>query len=869
MPDTVYSLICTQAQKTPDAPAVLGSEGKASYRDLMERAASVARHLSELGLPAETPIALLMERRTDLVGTILGIWQAGLSYLPIDPQEPPERVRQMLKLADCGTLMGDCDLSAPIISEIATEGFQFVDASNLKPTAGFSVNCARAEGLAYLLFTSGSTGTPKAVEVEHHSLAHVLSEAIDLLGIVDNDCYLACATVGFDISLVELFAPLMAGARLLLGDTEMLLNPALLSEAINTHNVTIMQTGPSVWATLISEMHDFPKLRIAISTGEALWPHQAAQIVTIADTVWNLYGPTETTIWASGHKILPKTIKPETGRMPIGTTLPGAHALICDDAGHEVSDQHSGELLVSGKSVARGYRNQPALTLKNFVNIKGTRYYKTGDIVSRNANGVLHYLGRRDDQIKMRGMRIEPAEIEKVISACLCVQDAAVTWFDNKSGATALVAAIAMVNDNETARAEVSAQMARHLPSQRIPSRILYLPRLPINKNGKVDRAAIRAKAKEVGAQNDPSPALSPTEALVADVWARMMRITTVTSNDNFFAIGGDSLAAVTMTLEVEALLKREISTLSVLKNPVLRDFCAKLDQLSSTEGSNINPDYLFPMVTHSGTNPVFFCGADLRLAKSWGLPVSLCILAYWADSEHIISAPTIEALAGNYVAGIRAMQPKGPYRLAGYSFGAVLAFEIAQQLTAMGEEVSTLVLLDPYKPFNAPEIVLEKPTSHKAVRFLQSRWQNFRNNIGQLNPFRQKNGIAGWFAPFLTPIEKIPGGIRLVYWVNHIQRRHPNPVSAALVQRWQWPVFWFTARKLLNRYHIRPYFGRTLAIFTMTQGGKEEWQQVLPRDAVYSDIAGLHTEIFEIHSVENWLPLLQIEIESTSVHAR
>ena len=863
----VPELIARQAKLHPDAIAVLAEDRAATYEDVLDHAERVSSFLCNDGLKLEEPVAVLMHRTADLVGTLLGIWYAGGAYVPIDPAEPARRVLEILKQSNCRRVIGDTSLWEPVLegaSEIPLEakGFQFIESSDFPaPCTTESHNQRAVQGsrLAYLLFTSGSTGMPKAVEVEHRSVVNLLLKARDLLSVTSEDRYLAVATIAFDISIAELFLPLIVGGSLVLRDKRILLDPHRLAGLVRDTGVTIIQTGPSVWSVILGQAPDFPRVRVAVSTGEAISPQMAKTLIRYADETWNLYGPTESTIWATAYRL---TNDQDDGTWteisaPIGRAIEGLKTLVVDAKNQTAPDNEKGELLIGGIGVARGYRNQPELTRQRFVIVDGTRHYRTGDLVVRDESGVLHFLGRQDDQMKIRGIRVEPREVEDAIRLDNRVKETATTWFKTPTGTKAIAAAVVLQPETTCSASDLHYAMEDKLPSALIPARFIFVPWLPIDKNGKVDRNAIRAAASSKSNNNwkkeTPKPKFStPTETVVAILWQRLMRLEDISPSAQFFSIGGDSLAAVTMTLELESALGCEIPMQLVLETPVLAEFAKRIDAIKSQNtGAKIESDHIFPLVESSGGTPLFFCGVNLSVAAHWNVPCPLFAIAFWASNGNLVQMESVEAIAKLFIKGIRKRQPTGPYRLAGFSFGAVLALEIAQQLKERGETVELLFLLDPFKLFNTAV----DPNAHKPSRVFFDRIKSF---LSRINPFRQKHGIQGWLASLLTPINKIPGGRWLTYRLFHLfSGKRRNLVAEALLPRNRWPDLWFTVRKIMAQYHPKSYTGISLVLFTEEQGGHEAWSSILGQDSEKRFVHAEHMQLFQSPLVDDWMSWL------------
>jgi amino acid adenylation domain-containing protein len=369
----------------PDAVAVEDGHQRLTYRELDRRSRGLAGHLAQLGVTTEVPVGVALNRGADLLVALLGVLRAGGAYVPLDPEQPQARTDMMI--ADSGARI--------VVSQGDT---------NLSSTVDITV---RPANLAYIIYTSGSTGRPKGVEVTHANLASVLDAMGKLIGAGPDDRWLAVTTITFDIAALELFLPLMFGGRVVIAPPGAVADPDRLRELIARYEITILQATPVTWRAL----GPMSGLSVALCGGERLTADLARQVAASADKAWNVYGPTETTIWSTAHRLDPGMSEP----VPLGTPLPGTLARVLDRQLRPVPPGDPGELCLSGLGVARGYRGLAGLTAERFApDAYGERLYRTGDRVRSRPDGTLEFLGRLDDQVKIRGLRVEPGEIESV-----------------------------------------------------------------------------------------------------------------------------------------------------------------------------------------------------------------------------------------------------------------------------------------------------------------------------------------------------------------------------------------------------------------------------------------------------------------------
>lgn len=858
------------ALQYPDRVAII-ADRTWRYGDLRERVLAYAQGLATFGLAPETTVAVLLPRNGDMVAVLLAALRCGLAYTPIDLDDPPERGRRVVRSASCKIVIAEaCDIHALRSEGEATSGVLMLTPGDLiERGRGHALpECAPGGArLAYLLFTSGSTGEPKGVEIEHRQLAHLISSAARLLKFSQEDRYLAIATIAFDISVVELFLPLVSGASLLLRGRAELRNPSVLIEEIKRNEVSIVQLGPSAWSVLLDAPARLPDLRVSISTGEPIAPDLARKLVLTAKTVFNLYGPTETTVWATGCN-LSEWAKDEgdltsSVSAPIGVPLLGYDVLIVDENGTPVSDGVVGELLIGGAGVARGYRGNADLSAKSFVAFgkDGHRYYRTGDLVSRTKRGALEYFGRRDDQLKIRGVRIEPREIEGAVEMLPEVARSAATWFTTANGSRGLVVAVVWAGGRSLNLSQLQKRLALALPPSMIPSRLVSLDELPISASGKIDRAAIRAASDHTadGHSEDYAHVLarSDTEGRLILIWRKALEMHDIEPETHFFESGGDSLLAMSVVIDVENVFGVSVPPDALFSWPRFHDF-ARIVERNRNHPVDIRHDRtVFPVVAEGTGAPLFFSNINFQLAQRghWNVGCPLYAVSQWALGKGFVKANSIEALAAAQIKEIRKLQPRGPYRVGGYSMGGLIATEIAAQLQEHGQEVELLFLLDPMAPVRyvdaksgavVPTPGFERPPLRARLRVSPSELIRAPRAEGALL-FRRL----------------IDAGLRLkfVQWgqffLVDLYGKHPSSLTRLLLPKNRWGAFWFLARKLSVNHIVRPYSGKTLAIFHDRGERLQVWSSLLGEDARIEFINVTHLGMFTTEARQLWMDLL------------
>jgi len=871
----IFELFARQAAANPSAVAVIDAEGAMTYGALAEQATAVSVHLLGIGLVPEQPVAVFMQRRAILLAVLLGIWKAGGAWVPFDPKEPVDRVRRMLRSAGCRLVVGDQSLLEALRNDGAQQPLnepplQYVGLDTISFTAEADASTPCAPGgsrLAYLLFTSGSTGDPKAVEIEHRHAIALLRSACSLLNFGPHDRYLASSTIAFDASITELYLPLVTGGSLLLRDRSILLDPRRMARDVREHGVTVVQTGPSVWAVILAEVPDFPRVRVVITHGEVVSPDLARRLCAYGDEAWNLYGPTETTVWATGCRL-----SPESATAPIGRPLPHVTAYVVDDNGRPVGEGVEGELWLGGASVARGYRGNEALTHDRFVELGGERVYRSGDVVVRDETGVLHFFGRNDDQMKVRGIRVEPGEVEAAIRRDPRVSQAAATWHSTRSGTRAIVAAVVMHPGLKCSAQDLHEGLANRLPGPMIPSRFLFVPWLPMTTSGKIDRIAIREAAEattNVEEGNAPVPpavrGLNITEFAIATIWKRVLGVDSVAHDDHFFSIGGDSLSAIQMMVEVEDRFGLVLPMSLIFEAPALEAFAREIDLQTHREQDKLDRGFVYPLVPQGSGVPLFFSGADLSLARQnrWTASCPLYAVANWAAGSGFVQAKSLAALAALHLENIRRIQPQGPYRLGGYSLGGLIAYEMAHQLREAGEAVELLFLLDPMAP---EHMAIAGPASNSPVLVNppDPLWTRIKRRMQLIAKGPRVQGWWLWISWML------PGRMRgmpdwLHYLLVHQYLRHPNAASRIIFPRDRWRAFWFAAQGMVKGYTARPYDGPVLAVFCQQGKRGAIWSSLLGAEARQEIFDAPHLSLFDEPALSRWMDVLKEYIATRS----
>jgi amino acid adenylation domain-containing protein len=572
-----YELIQEQVERTPDAVAAQFADQTMSYRELSQRSNRLARYLVKRGVAAGSVVGIYLERSLDMLVGMLAIHLAGAGYLPIDPEYPRDRIEFIMQDARVPVLLTQSSLAATAGATAArlvlVDGEQ--DSIARESPAALGIHSAPND-IAYMIYTSGSTGKPKGVEVPHQALVNLLTSMAKVPGIGSHDVLLAVTTLCFDISAMEILLPLTVGARLAIARREVAGDPLLLKQSLLASGATIMQATPVTWRILLESGWDGAPLEKIFCGGEALPRELAQQLLQLGPEVWNMYGPTETTIWSSTVRL-----SAAAGRVPIGPPIDNTQLYILDDLQQPVPIGVAGELCIAGDGVANGYHNRPELTAERFVPNPfrpGERMYRTGDLARYLPDGTLDFLGRLDHQVKLRGYRIELGEIESVLAKHPAVKQAVVAVREFASGNQRLVAYLVAANGMLPSRLELDAFAAAQLPDYMVPAAYVLLTEMPMTANGKIDRKALPAPDKVIEATPSALPQ-GELEEKIAAIWRTTLSLPQVGVEDRFFDVGGDSLQLISVKSEIEKAIAREVTVVELFEYPTIRALAAHLDR--------------------------------------------------------------------------------------------------------------------------------------------------------------------------------------------------------------------------------------------------------------------------------------------------
>ncbi|HEX5873142.1 MAG TPA: amino acid adenylation domain-containing protein, partial [Pyrinomonadaceae bacterium] len=589
----IHELFEAQAQRTPDDVAVLFENDRLTYRELNEQANRLARYLKEAGVESGELVGLFTSRSLRMVVGLLGILKAGGGYVPLDEIYPAERLEFMLKDSGARVLVTEESLSAKLpgyegqMVRLDTEWDKIASCSAQNLDQSLT-----SEQRAYVLYTSGSTGQPKGVGVRHRSVVNVLHSVLSSTSFKATDTMLALATISFDIAATEIYLPLIVGARVVIASREVAADSVELCKLFARYGVTVMQATPATWRMLIDSGWQGDSRLKVFSTGEALDRPLANQLLASCAEVWNLYGPTETTIYSGVTRLAN-----EAAPVPIGPPIANTRFYVLDQFMNPVPIGIYGELCIGGAGLAQGYLNQPGLTAEKFVpnpfgSEPGARLYRTGDLVRYGENGKLEFAGRLDHQVKVRGFRIELGEVEAALSVHESVRGAVVVARELQPGEQRLVAYVVGNENPLPAPGEWRTFLIKRLPEYMIPSVFVSLESLPLLPNGKVNRRALPvpdSTRPELGRAFAPPE--NGTQERLVELWKNVLGVDRVGIHDNFFELGGDSILATRLVSRIRRTFDVEMPLRELFWKPTICELAEIIADLLFEQLDNLTEE--------------------------------------------------------------------------------------------------------------------------------------------------------------------------------------------------------------------------------------------------------------------------------------
>ena len=717
----------SQVRKFPSHIAVKSRSHEWSYEELNRSANRVCQTILSLRGEGEERIALLLEHDAPMIAALLGTLKAGKTYVPLDPLYPRERLAYILADSQAGALLTN-DENLPLAQKLTGDGVQLINIDHLDsaaPVAG-ALNIP-PDRLAYILYTSGSTGKPKGVMQNHRNVLHFIRVYTNNLHINSDDRLTLLSSYCFDAAVMDIYGALLNGATLYLVHIREE-GLAYLSDLLTEEAITIYHSTPTVYryyVKTLSELSEFPQLRLLVLGGEEVnrrdvelyKKHFSDECLLV-----NGFGPTEATV--SLQYFIDKQTEISGHSVPIGYPVDDTEVLLLDPAGKPADI--CGEIAIKCPYVALGYWRNAVATNAAFLSNwqgAGSHIYRTGDMGRRLSEGSIEFEGRKDFQVKIRGFRIELGEVEAVLSEHPSIRESVVVTREDSPGEKRLVAYVVLLEEVETIISDLQRWVKQRLPDYMVPSAFMVLDEFPLTVTGKVDRRALPAPDGKQFLENAFVAPRNTLELLLTKTWEKVLEVQPIGVKDNFFELGGHSLLAVRLFAQIEKLCGKKLPLATLFQAPTVEQLASLLSEEKwAPTWSSLVP------IQPGGAKPPLFC---LHLAL--GHVLFYRDLAHRLGSDQPIYAlqpqgldgtqprhTRIEEMASHYIKEMRALQPEGPYYLGGSSFGGLIAFEMAQQLHAQGQQVGLLALFDTYAP-GFPKLSPEASSlRYQVYRFMQ-----------------------------------------------------------------------------------------------------------------------------------------------------
>jgi amino acid adenylation domain-containing protein len=785
----IHELVAEQARRTPDDPAVSLGPQTLSYAELDARADRLAHHLRSLGVGPDAVVAISVDRSIEMAVAVLGVLKAGGAYAPIDPSYPPDRVAFMLSDAATSVLLTKQTLVSRLPSH---DGHTICLDSDWETIAaggdrGPIATGVAAENLAYVIYTSGSTGQPKGVAMGHRALVNLLAWQRGSASQPAAARTLQFASLSFDVAFQEIFSTWCTGGELVLTDDDTRRNAHALVELLADAEIErLFLPFVALQGMCEAAEHmgvELPALRDVITAGEQLKitvPVRRFFTRHAGCRLFNHYGPTESHVVTSFELPAARASWPELP--PIGRPIANARIYLLDRHRRPAPIGVAADLYIGGVSLARGYLNRAELTEERFVpdpfsRHTGARLYRTGDRARYLPDGQIEFLGRADDQVKVRGFRVELGEIEAGLTAHPDVVQAVAALREDEPGDVRLVGYVVTRSGNRADQLDLLDHTRRLLPEHMIPQHFVSLETVPLTPSGKVDRKSLPApdgRSRSSGGYTAPDTDL---ERSLAEIWRRLLKIDRVGIDESFFDLGGHSLLAVQLVHAIEAELGRTCTLAMLFRSGTIRGLAAELH----AGGPDSEEATVLQLATGNGPPLFCICGVHAYQELADTLKLDLPVYGIFLPAEQRLFAAegrkrptlTIEDMAADYLKAIRERQPTGPYLLLGFCFGGFLAYEIARQLAEADEEVSMLVMLDS---------VLRRAVAPTLKRSMRNNAKRLRQRILDVTPERMR-ALVGRSERTLTQTERLDRIRVRIY------------------------------RDAMRRYVVRPYGGPTVLV--------------------------------------------------------
>ncbi len=851
---SIQALFEEQVRLSGNKRAVVAGNQTLTYEELNRRVNILANQLMILGAGPGSIIALCTERNADMVVSLMAILKSGAAYLPMDPAFPADRLQYMMDDAGVALLISSSEMVQKL--KPRTDKVFILDGDWTDKTSKNDSNPVLSHepsGLAYIIYTSGSTGKPKGVQVHHQAVVNLLSHFQRELKVGKEDNLLAVTTISFDIAGLEIYLPLISGATLTLATKETVSDASRLLEKVGDPSITILQATPVSWRMLVSSGWNGRENLKVLCGGEALGADLAMQLTQRCHTLWNVYGPTETTIWSTACQLKPGEVI-STPYASIGKPISNTSVYVLDKNMQPVPVGVSGELHIGGDGVSLGYRNRPELNAERFIPnpfaaATGAKLYKTGDLVRYRLDGNLEYINRLDNQVKVRGYRIELGEIETILAAHPSVNANVTIIRKDASGENRLLAYFIANAERPVTTGKLKNFLQEQLPEYMVPSVITEVREFPLTPNGKLDRNALPDPEMQTTDTRTFIPSRTPNENLLASIWSEILGLSRISMKDDFFQLGGHSLLAVKLMMEIEKHRGLKLPLAILFTNSTIE----KLARIMDAEVSNQVWHSIVPIKTNGHRHPLYFGhGVSGNVFKYHALSGLLpedqpCygLQAYGLNGKDV-PFDNIEDMAAYHIREILKFQPEGTsFALAGGSFGGYLVYEMARQLVQMGKKVDFVALIDidaatavEFLPFYKKHLVnagiMIKRIYNRLVHIISAdKAEREKYLTHKLKSFKSKKELDIWLNK--EEVEMTSGTEQASYF---------NKIEDACY-------------KALMNYKIKPYDGKVILFraksgyFSAKYDFDLGWNYYAKSGVEVFEVPGDHNSIFNKGNVE------------------
>lgn len=701
---TIPELLSTSFSAMPSQPAVESSATSLSRPELADQSDRLAAWLISNQVGYGSLVGIYMDRSIEMLVGILGVLKAGAAYVPLDPEFPRDRNERILGETRVPVLL----TLRRHLQHLPLSGARVLcldgDVATWQVPVSEPFPQIHPHTRAYVIFTSGSTGVPKGVEVTHGAVVNLLDSARELLELGQEDRLFAITTLAFDISVLELLLPLVCGGTVIIGDKEAAANGLHLMDQLAATRATVLQGTPITFRRLLDAGFQPPPGFKMLCGGEAWTAVLAQKLLAPGTRLWNMYGPTETTVWSS----ITEVRRGET-RLTIGPPIANTRFCVLDEHLRPISAGGQGELLISGAGLALGYFQRESLTAEKFLpdpNVPGERMYRTGDLVRLLADGHIEFIGRLDQQIKLRGHRIELGEIEAAMTECAGVREAVAILRNDESEEAFLIGFYTA--SNGVSPLLLRERLSRQLPAYMIPRYFTQLEAFPLTPNGKTDRRGFAAFeptaiSPELASEAE---AFSPTELKMLPMWEKLFPGEAILADSDYFELGGDSLLLVRLQSMIRQEFGLRLEAIDISNHFTVRKLAQWVNEklIGSVSDAKPDPDpRLLPLQKRGAGCPIFILPQMMyfrALAEELGSEQPVYAIQMMDDDVPAdMASASMDDLARLYIRFIRKMQPSGPYRLGGWCLWGWMAYEIARLLEEEGETVELLAIFDAVAP--------------------------------------------------------------------------------------------------------------------------------------------------------------------------